>query len=529
MNFLKKHSNILLILLPAIAIFILTLIPTLTHKWPLSWDVIYHVLYANVYTQYGFVLINPLLGSPVGEKIAYPPLFHFLIAFLGTVFNQSYMLVARALQPFLAFFVILSVTYVGKKFYGNLAGVSAGFLMISSYIVYRIMLPVPENLALIFLPLAVYFFYVSAKNKNIKYAFIAGILLVVIAATHQAALLCLFVVISTLTLVDLLLYRDLNILKNYGAFIFSMVLIVLLAVVALVIFKPALIQNILSQGISAALGYSTSLNYTIGLSAFKYIQYFGIMVLFFAVIGTYFAAKIRSKKDIYIFTWIIILLLLSKAYLIGINVLAPRLLIYIVMPLSILGGFGVSQVYNWLKGTKRFSSDKFRTMFIIAVFSLSLIFGVLTAANPTMGSFYAKTEFGSVQIAPPSSSEVDLANWFKNNGDKNQSILIQNIYTGVFIAEQTGMPINYGFEYLNSSTPRAFFDVGKVGYIVYDKRLVLPAANQTLNESKVNTELFPLFYFNEKYYKNVNLIQPSYFKLVYENNDFIVYEKENVQ
>jgi len=528
MNFLKNHSNKLLILLPAISIFILTLIPTLTHKWPLSWDVIYHVLYAEVYTKYGFVLVNPLLGSPVGEKIAYPPLFHFLIAFLGTVSNQSYMLVARALQPFLAFFVILSVSYVGKKFYGNLAGVSAGFLMISSYIVYRIMLPVPENLALIFLPLAVYFFYYSVNNKNIKYAFMAGILLVVIAATHQAALLCLTVVISTLTVMELLIYRNLSVLKNYGAFIFSMVLIFLLAVLALIIFKPDLIHSILSQGISAALGYSTSLNYTIGLSAFKYIEYFGLMVMVFAVVGTYFAAKIRSRKDVYIFTWIIILLLLSKAYLIGINVLAPRLLIYIVMPLSILGGFGVSQAYNWFKGTKRFSSNKFGTMFLVAVFAISLIFGVLTAANPNMGSFYAKTEFGSVQIAPPSQSEVDLANWFKNNGDRNQSILIQNIYTGVFIAEETGMPINYGFEYLNSTTPRAFFDVGKVGYIVYDKRLVLPQENATLNETKVSTELFPLFYFNEKYYQNVNLTQPSYFKVVYENNDFIVCQKENL-
>ena len=356
----------------------------------------------------------------------------------------------------------------------------------------------------------------------------AGILLVVIAATHQAALLCLAVVISTVTVVELCVYRNLSVLKNYGAFIFSILVIFLLAVLALIIFKPDLIHSILSQGISAALGYSTSLNYTIGLSPLKYIEYFGLMVMVFAVVGTYFAAKIRSRKDIYIFTWIIILLLLSKAYLIGINVLAPRLLIYIVMPLSILGGFGVSQAYNWFKGTRRFSSNKFRTMFLVAVFTISLIFGVLTAANPNMGSFYAKTEFGSVQIAPPSQSEVDLANWFKNNGDKNQSILIQNIYTGVFIAEETGMPINYGFEYLNSTTPRAFFDVGKVGYIVYDKRLVLPQENATLNETKVSTELFPLFYFNEKYYQNVNLTQPSYFKVVYENSDFIVCQKENL-
>ena len=433
----KIDSNKILIILPAIAIFLITLIPTLSHKWPLSWDVIYHVLYAEVYAHYGFVLVNPLLGSPVGQKIAYPPLFHFLIAFIGTISNQSYMLIARVLQPFLAFFVILSVSYVSKKFYGTVAGVSAGFLMISSYIIYRIMLPVPENLALIFLPLAVYFYYNSVKKRSLKYAFIAGLLMIIIAATHQAALLCLFVIISAITLVELIMYRNLEIFKNYGAFLLSMLIILVLGVAGLAVLRPELFHSILSQGISATLGYSTSINYTIELSPLKYLQYFGVLLTSFAVVGAYYALKLRRKKDIYIFTWIIILLLLSKAYLIGINVLAPRLLIYIIIPLAILGGFGVDEIYKRLKTTERFSSDKFRIMFLVVVFSLSMVFGVFTAANPNMGSFYAKSEFGSVQIAPPSSSEVDLANWFKTNGDKNQSILIQNIYTGVFIAEET--------------------------------------------------------------------------------------------
>ena len=141
MKFLEQYCNKLILIIPAISIFIITLIPTLSHNWPLSWDVIYHVLYAQVYTQYGFVLVNPLLNAPVGQKIAYPPLFHFLIAFLGTFLKKNYMDIARGLQPCLAFFVVLSVTYVAKKFYGTVTGISAGFLLISSLIVYRIMLP----------------------------------------------------------------------------------------------------------------------------------------------------------------------------------------------------------------------------------------------------------------------------------------------------------------------------------------------------------------------------------------------------
>ena len=83
----KTHQKKLFLILPAISIFLVTLIPTLTHNWPLSWDVIYHVLYAKVYSQNGFVLVNPLLNSPIGQKIGYPPLFHFLIAALRQSFE----------------------------------------------------------------------------------------------------------------------------------------------------------------------------------------------------------------------------------------------------------------------------------------------------------------------------------------------------------------------------------------------------------------------------------------------------------
>ncbi len=398
--------------------------------------------------------------------------------------------------------------------------------MISSYIIYRIMLPVPENLALIFLPLSVYFYYASIKEKTIKYAFISGILMILIAATHQAAFLCLILVISTLTLIELVIYRNAGVLKNYGAFLLSLMVLIVIALVALLIFKPDLMQSIFNQGITLALGYSTSINYTKPLSMLKYLQYFGLLVTVFALIGAIVAAKMRHKKDVYIFTWIIVLLLLSKAYWFGINVLSPRVLIYILIPLSILGGFGVSQAYYRLKDHKRFSSKRFRSGFLIVVFSFSMFFGVLTVENPNMGSFFAKTEFGSVQIAPPSSSEVDISKWFEVNGDKNKSILISNLYTGVFIAAEAGMPINFGFEYLNATTPRSFFDTDKIGYIVYDKRLILPPENETLNESKASSEMFPLFYFNKIYYQNIDKLKPSFTKVVYENKDFIVCEIE---
>ncbi|HSQ02379.1 MAG TPA: hypothetical protein VLM77_03955, partial [Methanobacterium sp.] len=225
-----------------------------------------------------------------------------------------------------------------------------------------------------------------------------------------------------------------------------------------------------------------------------------------------------------LFTWIIVLLLLSQAYLFGINVLSPRVLIYILIPLSILAGFGVKQTYHRLKDHERYSSDMFRSAFLIVLFALSIFFGVLTVENPNMGVFSAKTEFGYVQIAPPSSSEVDISNWFKLNGDKNKSITISNLYTGVLIATETGMPINYEFDSINNETPRSYFEYNNIGYIVYDKRLALPKENETLYHWESSSEMFSLFYFNKILFESLYALKPEFAVVVYENNDFIVCE-----
>lgn len=524
MKVVNTYQNKLLLILPAISIFLIALIPTLTHKWPLSWDVIYHVLYANIYTQYGFVLVNPLLNYPTGLKIGYPPLFHFLIAGIGILFRTNYMEVARALQPVLAFFVILSITYVAKKFYGTIAGISAGFLMISSTIVYRIMLPVPENLALIFLPVSVYLYYAAVKEKTYKYAFISGILMLIIAATHQAALLCLILIITSLTIVELAIYRDKAVLKCYGAFLITLLAVGSVALLIISIFKPDMIHNIINQGVTATLGFGTSLNYSQSLSVLQYLRNFGIILVVFSFLGGIFAFMTRRKRDIYILTWIFIMFLLSTAYLFGINVISARLLIYIAIPLSILGGYGISQIYYRMKDNSRFSSVKFRSAFLICLFSFSLLIGVLNASDPNMGTYYAKTIFGSVQISPPTSSEADLADWFKNNGDKNRSLAISNLYTGVFIATEAGMPVNYGFSNINNTTSKSYFESNNIDYIVYDKRLELPPDYNTLNRYQANSEMFPLFYYNKILYQNVDKLKPAYTKLVYENDEFIVCE-----
>jgi len=116
MNLNKNQLKNLIWVAPAVIAFFLALIPTLKYQWPLSWDIIYQVLLAHVYGKYGLVFTNPLVNVPYGGSIGTPPLFYFLIVALGILSKANYFQIARYLQPFLTMFIVLSVSYVGRKF-----------------------------------------------------------------------------------------------------------------------------------------------------------------------------------------------------------------------------------------------------------------------------------------------------------------------------------------------------------------------------------------------------------------------------
>ncbi|OPY26598.1 MAG: Oligosaccharyl transferase STT3 subunit [Methanobacterium sp. PtaU1.Bin242] len=522
MNINKNQLMKLIWIIPALTAFIIALIPTLKYQWPLSWDIIYHIQYAMIYTKYGFTLTDPLLNAPFGQKIGYPPLFHFLIASLGLLTKVDLFQVARALQPFLAMLIVLSVTYVARKLYGTVAGISTGFLILSSFLLSRIILPIPENLALIFLPLSVYFYYRSLKDNKLKYAFISGLIFISILLTHQAAALSLFMVITSFTMVELIYYRDAPVFINYGAFLLLLGSLMIIGIIALLLWWPDIIYNVLNQGISAATGLMTSISSNRPLSILGYLGYLGYLVLIFALAGTVAAFKKRQKEDLLIITWIIIMFLLSNAYWFGINVISYRVLIYLLIPLSIIGGFGVSQIYQKLKDYKRFSSHKFRITFLLSVFILATFSGILTVENPKIATFEVKNQYGTIQIAPPSPSEVDLARWFNEKGDKSKSILTNNLFTGTFLATTTGMPLHYGFEDFNKNIPESAFKQGGIGYIVLDKRLTLHFTNETLFLQKSDSEFYPLVYSSKDISSNITEILPSFIKVVYENQDYII-------
>ncbi|MDD1763506.1 MAG: hypothetical protein LUQ70_02195 [Methanobacteriaceae archaeon] len=526
MTELKNYSKYALAI-PALVALLLALLPTMKYQWPLSWDIIYHVQYAKIYSQYGFILSTPLLNAPVGQKIGYPPLFHFLLAGLGNLFQTNYFQVARFLQPVLAALVVFSTSYVASKFYGKLAGVSAGFILLSSYLFKRMILPVPENLALIFLPVAVYLYYLSIRDKKLKLAVLSGLLLILMLGIHLAAALTLLLTVTAISLIELVLDRDPGVFKNYGSFLLALILTLASVVLGLFFLFPDIFQSVLAQGITAATGFATSLVTNRPLSIPGYLGNLGPLACVFGFLGLIVALQQRRKKDILIIAWIVTMLILSISYLIGINVISYRVVIYILIPLSILAGLGVKQFYHLLKNYNRLSSTRFRCTFLVLIFGLAVLSGFLTVSSPDVASFSVKSEYGDIQIAPPSDAELDLAKWFQENGNQSRSILISNQFTGMFLATQAGMPMHYGFEYYAlKSLPTATLYAMKnesIGYIVYDKKLVLsPPDESELYIKRVYYEFFPLFYFSQDIERNITLIKPDYTQVVYENQEFIV-------
>jgi hypothetical protein len=202
-------------------------------------------------------------------------------------------------------------------------------------------------------------------------------------------------------------------------------------------------------------------------------------------------------------------------------------LIYILIPLSILGGLGVYRIYKLLRSRPQFSSKNIHTVFLVLVVILCALNGFLNVNDPEIALFNVDNEFGGVQIAPPSAAEIDLARWFQENGNTSKSLIISNQFSGMFVSAETGMPMSYGFEYYAvKDSPKATLEQvqnEKIGYIVYDKKLVLsPPDSSRLYMRNVPSEFYSLDYFSQDLHSNLNNILPGYAKVVYENQEFIV-------
>jgi len=512
-------------IIPGIVAFFIAVIPTLANQWPLTLDIYTHIHLAQVYSHYGLTLIDPTTNPPTGTPIAYPPFFSLILMVFAVLFKSDYFTIARALQPVLAFLAVSSVAYVAKKFYGDIAGISAGFLILSSYLFSRLVSPLPETLAIIFVPLAIYFYYRSAVSRKYIYALLSSLMFLLVIITHQATTLILLLTITAITVVVGLVKREKYYLYSYPLFLSIPIILGLIASAVALIMAPGYVTKIFAYGLTAVTGYTSSLPISDPISDGKYLVYLGI-VLIFAIIGAVVAAKRRETRDIFIVVWIFVVFLMSKSYWFGVNVYTIRVLVHLLLPLSILGGLGLSYLYLDYKKTE-FPNIKVRSLFLAAVFIVSALFAVTTVSDPQLNLLpkynaqpYNQTNLIIPQLTPPTNSEVELANWFKQNGDNRSAVVSNNYATNIFLQSETNQPIA-GVQSSEHVIEWGFnqdeLKQKQIGYYVFDKRL-----NYTANTTDKIISQGTFIFYNNNY--NITSLLPESAQLLYQNQNFEVFQ-----
>ncbi|WP_321423240.1 6-pyruvoyl-tetrahydropterin synthase-related protein [uncultured Methanobacterium sp.] len=452
-----REKPVLLLLIPALAAFFIALIPTLKYQWPLGGDIFYHVHLAKLYMEQGLVYWDPLTSAPYGRPIFYPPVFHLLLLSVGLIFGDMFT-AARVLQPVLTLFLFLSFAYVAYKLYESvLVGVTAGFFIFFSVVFQRFILPGPENLALILFPLVIYGFYLSTKNKSYKYASISGIIAGVVFLTHMLS--ASFLVLVTSIYAILISLKDKSILKYWLVFLVSTLL------VASIWWAPLLLKYGLVFNSGGDSPYMVSL--------LSYPKFFGVLTLLFAFLGAIGMIKRRSRQDILILISLISILLVSNLNYLGIPILSNRFLTFALFPLVVMAGVGV----NYLKTViaEKNISQKFYGIFIACVYVSSVMIGYSMLADVDSGFLWLRASDG----------ELDIAEWFQENGDKKSVVVAYN-FRDPFIVAISRQPVatgGYGQGIVHTLDIQKYADGGmnqsdyindNVGYVVLPSGMNAP-------------------------------------------------------
>lgn len=467
----KLWNDKIFLVLPAIVAGIISLILTSDYYWPLSGDIFFHVHLASLYLESGFTYWDPLTMAPYGRPIFYPPIFHFILSGISYFSHIRILQAARFMQPFLTFLLVLSFSLVAYKLNENLlSGISAGFFIFFSIIFIRFLLPLPENLALILFPWAMYTYYLSIKKNNTKHAIIAGLLVGIILLTHVLSALCLFLILGLYSLV--LFYKSVPVGRYFILFLLSMIII------GAIWWLPLLLQY--------GLIYASQPSFEVYI--WQYPIYYGIITIIFAFLGGYHQLKRRKNSDILIIVSLFAILVLSNIFYLGVPVISNRLLTFALFPIVTLAGLGVAlmQKYSVLRQINP------------RIFYIFLIFLYLTA------SFSAVNMIDNFKPTPTwlrvSSSELEVAEWFKINGDKNRVVVAPNFRDTIIVAIARqpvalggyGQGITHTLDLQHYAEGKAEYDDYKrdgVGYVV------LPLGARA----------------------------PPYTKLVYKNNDYAIY------
>ncbi|MCE5214769.1 MAG: glycosyltransferase family 39 protein [Methanobacterium sp.] len=451
--------------------FLIVLIPTLKFQWPLSWDIYYHVHLTQLYLANGFTLWDPLTVAPSGRPIAYPPVFHLLLAGLSILFNWDPFQIVRFMQPFLGMALVLVITFVTYRLFGLISGISAGLLTIYSLITFnRGFIVSPATLSFILMPLVLYLYYLANEDLNLRYLIISGILCGVVCLTHSLTALIIIMVI-------LLFAVTMKILKRNISFKFLIIFLLITTVLALLWWGPLY------------LFYHPQFNvfsgYPLPISEY-YIRYLGIIPTILATVGGLLLLKKGENKGIFILVWAFSILLLSRAYFLGLNLIPIRILEVASYPIIIMAGYGLAVILDRLdNGFKKsekssvthpvtdpylYIKKHFKPMIIILLAVFTMVSGVVFADgytpnlvsqedahpdyifpqtvhllfNPMDYIFKFQViadRYGNLTLAE---NREGVMEWFKKNGDKNSTVYSVDSYMDTIIVSTSRLHVIKG-------------------------------------------------------------------------------------
>lgn len=508
---------------PILLSLIIVLILTLSNKFPLGWDIYTHINYSLAYLHNGITSVDYLLNAPAGKTIGYPPLFHMILILTSLVSGSSLLDSARILQIVLSLCNMFVICYAAKEFYDENAGFFAGILLMTSFMITRFFLPIPETLAMIFFTLVVLFYYKASVESNYKYSLFAAVCSLLTLSAHFSSFVYLMGLLFVLMIVLTVILRNFNPIEYYVYIILPLFLLAIAGLFVLFLFGSSFLTQILGGVISIINNPFDLFMGQVAMGLERYIKCVGILSLAFSIIGLFYS--FRNKEFLFVAAWALITFVISNLHWFGIPVYTFRMLIYLIIPMVILGAYGVIKL---LEDIKKYNPNIIK-IFTIALIIISFVLCLVNINDPSVQIYNATTEQSSYQIAPPTSDEVELIEWFKNENVENKSILINNLFLGTVISSTDEIPIHYGFDvYTNKSLTKSSLNSlnnESIGYIVYDKSLIMNNTEDydSLDVKYVNGSYYPSYYFTKEITENnFNEIKLQHSEKAFENDRFIV-------
>jgi len=519
-----EYENKKLMFIPVIIAFLVAVYMTLTTNGPLSWDIYTHINYSLAYLINGITTTDPLLNAPLGKTIGYAPLFHILLIITSSITGLNLIQSAQVFQVVFVTIAMISVVIISYKLYGSIASCVSGILLFSSFMFTRLLLPIPETISVIFFLWGVYFYYISIDNEKIAYTLISVLMGLLILAVHFSTFIYYVAIISLLSLVYLILSRKLRVISSYLMFMIPLGIVLIIGYMMINTLSPEKALELLNGTFSII---NDPMSLFMGQKAMgleRYVKCVGILPLIFGIIG--FVYSIKNRKHIFIAMWAIFAFIISNLHWIGVPVYTYRLLIYLVVPTVLLGGYAFSQLMD------NFNVKNKSTILIalVVVLLLSCISLGFSLSDESFKYSSVSTSQSKFHTAPPSSEESEVIDWFKTqNISTNESMITNNLFFGMVLSSSDVIPMHYSFDVYTSPSSRKASYYGltdeNISYIVYDKSLVMSNSSDYSNLDVVYVEgdYYPVYYFTKPIDEdNFNQIQVSGTSKVFENNRFIV-------